>query len=158
MFAQDRDGLPKMEEVSGLSGREFMEAMKSGRFSGAPIAQTLGFDIHDVGEGRVVFRGVPSFKVLNPLGTVHGGWFGTILDSCMACAVQTTLPKGKAYTTLEYKISIIRPLFEDSGPVLAIGDVDHSGRRTAISNGRVVGEKDGKLYATGTTTCIVMDL
>ena len=152
------EDLPRPEQMAGMSGLEFMEALREGRFAGAPIAQTMGYDLHEVGEGRVVFRGVPSFSVYNPIGTVHGGWFGTLLDSCMACAVQTTLPKGKGYTTLEYKVSIIRPLFEGSGPVLAIGDVTHSGRRTGLAEGRIVGEADGKLYATGTTTCLVMDM
>ncbi|MGG7564693.1 PaaI family thioesterase [Rhodovulum sp. DZ06] len=156
-YANGPEDLPTPEQMSQMSGLEFMEAIRRGDFPGAPIAQTLGFDIHEVSDGRVVFRGTPSFKVYNPIGTVHGGWFGTILDSCMACAIQTTLPKGKAYTTLEYKVSIIRPLFERSGPVLAIGDVTHSGRRTGLATGQIVGETDGKLYATGSTTCIVMD-
>lgn len=151
------EDLATPEQMAGMSGLEFMEAIREGRLAPAPIAGTLGFTLHEVSNGRVVFRGEPSFKVYNPIGTVHGGWFGTLLDSCMACAVQTTLPKGKGYTTLEYKVNIIRPLFDRSGAVLAIGDVEHVGRRTGVARGEIVGEADGKLYATGTTTCLIMD-
>ncbi|MFT7027274.1 MAG: hypothetical protein ACI9ZH_001976 [Paracoccaceae bacterium] len=145
-------------QIAELTGREFIEAILAGDLAAAPIAETLGLALHEVGEGRVVFRGVPSLSVYNPIGTVHGGWFGTLLDSCMACAVQTALPKGFAYTTLEFKVNIIRPLFEHSGAVLAIGDATHVGRRTGVAEGRIIGEDDGKLYATGSTTCLVMEL
>jgi uncharacterized protein (TIGR00369 family) len=156
--AQSPGDLPTHDQIAAKSGREFMEAVLNGDFAAPPIAFTLGFAVHEIGEGRAVFRGEPSFSVYNPIGTVHGGWFGTLLDSCMACAVQTALPKGKAYTTLEFKVNIIRPLFMSSGPVLAIGDATHVGRRTGVAEGRIVGEEDGKLYATGSTTCIIMDL
>lgn len=156
--AQSPADLPTPEQIAGMTGREFMEAVLNGELAAPPIALTLGFDVHEIGDGRAVFRGEPSFSVYNPIGTVHGGWFGTLLDSCMACAVQTALPKGKAYTTLEFKVNIIRPLFVNSGPVLAIGDATHVGRRTGVAEGRIVGEEDGKLYATGSTTCLVMDM
>jgi uncharacterized protein (TIGR00369 family) len=157
-IAQSSAGLPTLEQIAAKSGREFMEAVLNGEFAAAPIGITLGFAVHEIGDGRAVFRGEPSFSVYNPIGSVHGGWFGTLLDSCMACAVQTALPKGKTYTTLEFKVNIIRPLFASSGPVLAIGDATHVGRRTGVAEGRIVGEQDGKLYATGSTTCIIMDI
>jgi uncharacterized protein (TIGR00369 family) len=148
--------LATLEQIASMTGRAFMEGVLAGDLTAAPIGETLGFVLHEVGEGRAVFRGIPSLSVYNPVGTVHGGWFGTLLDSCMACAVQTALPKGAGYTTLEFKVNIIRPLFEGSGPVLAIGDATHVGRRTGVAEGKIIGEADGKLYATGSTTCLIM--
>lgn len=157
-IARSPADLPGAAELAEISGLEFLEAIRDGRLPGPPIGETLGFRLIEVESGRAVFRGMPGFSAYNPLGSVHGGWFGTLLDSCMACAVQSALPKGLGYTTLEYKVNILRPLFEETGPVLAIGDADHVGRRTGVANGRIVGEEDGKLYATATTTCLVMAL
>lgn len=140
-----------------MSGLEFMQKVQSGDLSAAPIAATLGYELAEVSEGRIVFRGAPGVAAMNPIGTVHGGWYGTLLDSAMACAVQTKVPKGSVYTTLEYKINIIRPvpvgMLTDT-----IGEVQHVGRSTGIAQGRIVGVEDGKLYATGTTTCIIMKM
>ena len=99
----------------------------------------------------------PEFNVTNPLGTVHGGWYGTLLDSAMACAVQTKVPRGSIYTTLEYKINILRsiPLGME---IECIGTTNHVGRSTGVANGEIRGIKDGKLYATGSTTCIIMQI
>lgn len=149
--------LPSPEVMASMSGLEFMQAVLAGRLPRPPIAETLNYEIHEVEEGRVTFRGKAPFRAYNPIGSVHGGWFGTLLDSCMACAVQTKLPKGRGYTTLEYKINIIRPVFETTGPILAIGEAKHVGRRSGVAEGRMVGEEDGKLYATGSTTCLVFD-
>lgn len=157
-FAGSPEELLTREELAGLSGLEFIEGIHAGRLPAPPIGETLKYALYAVEAGRVVFRGKPFFGAMNPIGGIHGGWFGTLLDSCMACAVQTTLPKGRGYTTLEYKINILRPLAHDSGPVDAIGTVSHSGRRTATAEGRIVGVEDGKLYATGSTTCLVFDL
>lgn len=140
-----------------MSGLEFMRAIKDGRIPPAPIANTLDYTLLEVEEGRVVFAGRAKFESYNPIGSVHGGWFGTLLDSCMACAVQTKLPAGRAYTTLEYKINILRAATVKSGLIRAEGVAVHVGRRTATAEGRMIGE-DGKLYATGTTTCLVFDI
>ena len=105
----------------------------------------------------MVFRGEPSFQVYNPLGSVHGGWYGVMLDSAMGSSIHTRLPRGKAYTTLEYKVNILRPARETTGPLLAIGEAVHVGRSTGTAEGRIVSERDGKIYATATTTCLVMD-
>jgi len=137
---------------------EFMTKIKAGELAGPPIGRVLGFRADEIKEGEVSFYGTPSFDVLNPIGTVHGGWFGAILDSCMACAVQTTLAKGSGYTTQEYKVNLIRPLFSDSGAMRATGRVQHRGRRTAVAVGELRGVEDGKLYATGSTTCLIFDL
>ncbi|MBE1284933.1 MAG: hotdog fold thioesterase [Rhodobacteraceae bacterium] len=146
-----------MDKVLELSGLEFMQGILEGRLPGPPIGPTLGYRLHEVEDGKVVFRGAPEFSVTNPMGTVHGGWYGTLLDSAMACAVMTRVPKGSAYTTLEYKINILRPIPLGT-EVDCIGTVDHVGRSTGIAHGEIRGVKDNRLYATGSTTCIVMSL
>jgi len=142
-------------EVLSMSGLEFMQGILEGRLPGPPIGQTLGYTLSEVEEGRVTFRGAPEFSMTNPLGTVHGGWYGTLLDSAMACAVMTKVPKGSVYTTLEYKINITRaiPL---GCEIICTGWVDHAGRSTGVAHGEIRGAEDGKLYATGSTTCIIM--
>ncbi len=144
-------------QVTELSGLEFMQGILEGRLPGPPIGETLGYQLDIVEAGRVVFRGAPSFENTNPLGTVHGGWYGTLLDSAMACAVMTKVPKGSVYTTLEYKINILRsiPLGME---IICEGLTDHVGRSTGVAHGTIVGAEDGKLYATGSTTCIVMKM
>ncbi|PIE13527.1 MAG: thioesterase [Rhodobacterales bacterium] len=156
-WASSLDELVTVDDVLSQSGLEFMQGMIDGKYPGPPIGKTLGFMPTEVEQGRVVFTGTPGFDVLNPLGTVHGGWYGTVLDSCMACAIQTYVPKGSTYTTLEYKINIIRPIPLDT-KVHAIGTVHHAGRSTGIADGEIRGAEDGKLYATGSTTCIIMKL
>lgn len=149
--------LPDHATVRAMTGLEFIEAIRDGRLPRAPIAETLDFDMVEVEKGRVVFAGEAKFAAYNPIGTVHGGWFGTLLDSCMACAVQTMLPAGRGYTTLEYKVNILRAATVESGRLRAEGRAVHVGRRTATAEGRMTDAK-GKLYATATTTCIVLEL
>ncbi|MGB0902259.1 PaaI family thioesterase [Halocynthiibacter sp.] len=154
-IANSATEMPTENDLFSRSGLEFMQDILAGKLSGPPIGRTMGFHLHSVEQGRVVFRGTPEFDLTNPMSTVHGGWYGTILDSCMACAVMTEVPKGSIYTTLEYKININRgiPLGVE---VEAIGETQHAGRSTGISRGELRGVKDGKLYATGSTTCIIM--
>ena len=149
--------MPDLETTLSMSGLEFMQGILDGKLPGPPIGAQLGYALHEVGDGRIVFRGTPEFSMTNPMGTVHGGWYGTLLDSAMACAVMTRVPKGSAYTTLEYKINILRsiPL---GVTVDCIGVTDHVGRSTGVAHGEIRGVEDGKLYATGSTTCIVMKL
>ena len=156
-IAETVEDLPTLQQMLSMSGLEFMQAIANGDIAGPPIAQTLGYTVTLVEEGKVIFTGTPEFKTLNPLGTVHGGWYGTVLDSCMACAVQTMVPKGSTYTTLEYKINIIRPIPLGT-TVEAIGTVHHAGRSTGIADGEIRGVEDGRLYATGSTTCIIMKI
>jgi uncharacterized protein (TIGR00369 family) len=122
-----------------------------------PICRTVGFRLAEVGDGRVVFEGAPGFEHFNVLGGAHGGWFGILLDSCMGCAVHTRLARGTGYTTLEYKVNIIRPAGPETGMLRAIGEATHVGRRTAVAEGRLV-DSSGKLFARGTTTCLIFDL
>lgn len=152
-----KPGVISLDELRNLSGLEFLRDAASGDLPPAPISRTLNFFLLEVEEGRVVFQGTPTFDHYNPLGTVHGGWTATLLDSCMGCAVQTALNKGQAYTTVELKINLVRPLTDQTGPVRAEGKIIHAGRQIATSEGRLFGP-DGKLYAHGTTTCLIFDL
>ncbi|WP_299146535.1 PaaI family thioesterase [uncultured Tateyamaria sp.] len=156
-IAQGPADLLSQQELLAMSGLEFMQGILDGTLPGPPIGDTMGYTLHSVADGSVTFRGTPEFKTTNPMGTVHGGWYGTLLDSAMACAVMTKVPKGAVYTTLEYKINIMRgiPL---GTQIDCIGTVDHSGRSTGVASGEIRGVEDGKLYATGSTTCIIMTL
>ena len=156
-YAQGPEDLLTQAQALDLSGREFMQGILDGHHPAPPIGKTLNYKLHDVGDGRIVFRGAPLFDHCNPMGTVHGGWYGTLLDSAMACAVMTKVPKGSVYTTLEYKVNILRSI-PIGMEVDTTGIVDHAGRSTGISHGEIRGVEDGKLYATGTTTCIIMSI
>ena len=155
--AQSPDDLLSRSEVLAMSGLEFMQSILDGTTPGPAIGATMDYALYSVAPGRVVFRGAPAFNTTNPMGTVHGGWYGTLLDSAMACAVMTEVPRGSVYTTLEYKINILRaiPL---GMQIDCIGVADHVGRSTGVAHGTIVGVEDGKLYATGSTTCIVMQI
>ncbi len=146
--------LPSAELRRSMSGLEFMQRMLDGDLPLPPIAQLMNFRLHSVDPGRVVFCGSPEFSSANPMGTVHGGWYGTILDSAMACAVMTRIRKGQEYTTLEYKVNMIRPVTMGS-TVLAEGVVVHAGRSTAVAEARLSTE-EGKLCAHAVTTCLVI--
>ena len=150
-------GVPSYATLQAMSGLEFLTAICDGRLPQAPIAEVLGFRMVEVGEGVAVFEGAPSRSYYNPIGTIHGGWYGTLLDSCMACAVQSTLEQGAGYTTVEYSVNLVRAILEDSGPVRAEGRLVHRGRRMATADGRLVDSR-GKLLAHGTTTCMIMAL
>jgi uncharacterized protein (TIGR00369 family) len=150
-------GLANPADIAGLTGLQQMQAMLDGRLPYPHIAQTLDFSLVDVGEGRAVFQGQPQLKHYNPLGTVHGGWYATLLDSAVGCAVHTAMPVGRAYTTAELSVNIVRAASHKSGPLRAIGTVVHAGRQLATAEGRIVGP-DGKLYAHATTTCLVFEV
>ncbi|MFZ3581861.1 PaaI family thioesterase [Loktanella sp. DJP18] len=155
-IARTLSDLPDRDTILSLSGLEFMQAVRDGNLPGPPIAEGMNFALDEVTPGRTVFRGTPEFAHTNPVGGVHGGWYGTLLDSCMACAVMTMVPKGAIYTTLEYRINIVRAIPLGLS-VTATGIVDHAGRSTGVASGRIEGP-DGKLYATGSTTCLIMQI
>ena len=156
-FPETPADLLSPEQMATLTGMDVVRGMLTGRLPAAPIAQPGRLTMSDATEGRVTFTGDPDFTLYNPQGTVHGGWFGIALDSAMGCAVMSRLPRGFSYTTLEYKINMLRPVFEDTGTLTIIGESIHAGRRTATAEGRIV-DNDGKPYATGTTTCMVIEL
>lgn len=149
-------GVSRPEQVAGLTGMQIFEAMFEGRLPWAPIGETLDFVPVHIEPGYAVFQGAPKFAHYNPLGTVHGGWFATLLDSAVACAVHSTLPVGKAYTTIELKTNIVRALTDQVPLVRAEGRVVHGGNQVATAEGRLFGP-DGRLYAHASTTCLVFD-
>jgi uncharacterized protein (TIGR00369 family) len=121
-----------------------------------PITATLRFRLVEASRGHAEFQGTPMFEHYNPLGSVHGGWMATLLDSCVGCAVHTLLAPGKAYTTLELKVNFVKAVTDRVPLVRAVGDVIHAGNRVATAEGRLVGA-DGTLYAHATTTCLIFD-
>lgn len=152
-----KPGLASREQVAGKTGMEIMQAMLAGEFPYPHIAETLDFALIEVEPGKAIFQGTPQLKHYNPLGTVHGGWYATLLDSAVGCAVHTMMPAGRAYTTAELSLNIVRAASHQSGPLRAIGTVIHCGRQLATAEGRIVGP-DGKLYAHATTTCLVFEV
>jgi len=140
-----------------MAGAAFLRAVAERRLPPPPIASLMGFDIEEVGEGRVVFAVEPQEYHYNPIGMVHGGLAATLLDSAMGCAIHSLLPEGRAYTTLELKVNYIRALKRDTGRVRAIGKVIHLGGKVATAEGSVI-DGAGKLYAHGTTTCLLGDV
>lgn len=154
---QQTVGIARLDQVRDLSGLEAMQAMLAGELPPPPIAETLDFMLISVAPGEAVFQGRPLRRHYNPLGTVHGGWFATLLDSALGCAVHTTMPVGRSYTTLEFKVNLVRALTERVPLVRAIGRVVHSGRQVATAEASLVGH-DGRLYAHASTTCLVFEM
>lgn len=147
-------GVATAEQLAGKSGLQAMQAMLRGAIPFASIAQTLDFLLLEVDSGVAVFQGAPGPGHLNPMGTVHGGWFSTLLDSAMGCAVHTMMHPGQGYTTAELSVNIVKALTPGVVRVRAEGKVIHCGRQLATAEGRLIGP-DGTLYAHATTTCLV---
>eukprot|EP01034_Spumella_vulgaris_P040071 gene40071-49551_t len=167
-LAQERDilatleaglgpGVARRDQIAPLNGLEQMQAMLHGELPYAPMARTLDFFIVEVGEGMSIFQGTPRLEHLNPMGTVHGGWFATLLDSALGCAVHTRMEPGRGYTTAELGINLVKAITPKVQRVRAEARVIHSGRQLATAEARLVGP-DGTLYAHATTTCLVFDL
>lgn len=149
------DPTPAVQKSKTMSGLQYLQALQVGDFPAPPIAALLDMEIAEVSEGRIVFAAEPGEYEYNPIGVVHGGVAATLLDSAMGCAVHSTLPAGTAYTTLELKVNYLRPLTSKTGVVYCEEKVIHVGGRVATAEGRLT-DASGKLYAHGTTTCIVM--
>jgi len=142
-------------EMSGLE--QLRAAFDPNRPERAPgIGKTMGFTVIEIEEGRVVFGGHPDESVYNPIGTVHGGYAATLLDSAVGCAVHSVLKPGQGYTTLELKVAYHRAMTKETGPVRAEGRVVQAGRRAAFAEGRLT-DAQGRLYATATSTLLVFD-
>src|SRR5277367_5928052 len=152
--AGKRYGTVSTDKQKEMSGLEFVRGLADGTLPLNMIAQTLGYDVIDATKGRVVVAVEPSDAHLNPYGTVHGGLTATLLDSCMGLAVQSTLDKGFGQTTVEFKISLVRPISPQTGPITAEGVVMSRGRRVGTAEGRITDGK-GRLLAHGTTTCLI---
>lgn len=147
------DVVPR-ETLLSQDGLSFLRGIIEGRIPSPPMAETLGFRLIEVEKGRAAFESTPQFRHYNPIGVVHGGLAMTMLDSALGCAVHSTLDRGEAYTTLEIKVNLVRPLTKDTGPIRAEGRIVYRGRTLGTSEGDIR-DASGKLYAHATTTCMV---
>ncbi|HEX4831254.1 MAG TPA: PaaI family thioesterase [Trebonia sp.] len=139
----------------GLSGLEFLRAIRDGKLPPPPIAALMGFEPAEVEEGYIVFEGTPDESVYNPIGTVHGGFVCTLADTAAACAVHTTLAAGIGYTSIDLNVSYTRPVTRDSGRVRAIGEIVKPGRRVAFAKAEIL-DGNGKVVATATSSCLII--
>ncbi len=144
------------DRQKALSGLAFVQGLADGSLPLNTIARTLGYDVVEASSGRVVVVATPGEAHLNPAGGVHGGYAATLLDSCMGLAIQSTLDKGFGSTTLEFKISFLRPITPGMGVIAAEGVVINRGRRVGVAEGRITDDR-GRLLAHGTTTCLIFE-
>jgi uncharacterized protein (TIGR00369 family) len=142
------------DTLKSLSGLDFLKGIVDGTQPSPPISELLGFHLVEVEEGRAVFEGVPDFHHYNPIGTVHGGFAATLLDSALGCSIFSTLLKGDTWTTLELKLNYVRPMSKDTGLLRAEGRIIHRGRTVATAQGELK-DSAGKLYAHASTTCMI---
>jgi uncharacterized protein (TIGR00369 family) len=147
-------GLAGPQDISGMTGRQMLEAMIAGKLPAPPISQTLGFWLVEVGDGECVFEGETGAHLLNPLGGVHGGWALTLIDSATGCAAHTLLPAGVGYATVETKANFTRPIRHDTGRVRAEGRVIGRGRHIMSAEARIV-DSSGRILSHGTSTLMV---
>jgi uncharacterized protein (TIGR00369 family) len=149
------DGSANSQEVAAMSGKEVLQALLDGRLPPPSMAATLSFWLVEVGEGFAVFEGDPGPQLLNPMGTVHGGWALALIDSATGCACHSVLPPGASYTTIETKVNFSRPITPDSGRVRAEGRVVSQGRRIISSQAQLL-SRDGRILAHGTSTVMIL--
>jgi uncharacterized protein (TIGR00369 family) len=154
MNARPSVGVVALDALMSYDGLGFLKALIAGELPPPPITETLGFALVEAEEGRAVFAGEPQFRHYNPIGSVHAGFAATLLDSAVACAVHSTLAKGETYATLELKLNLVRALTDKVGLVRAQGRVIHRGRTVATAEGDLR-DRDGRLYAHATTTCMI---
>ncbi len=150
------DPLATAHAAGVLPGIEAIRKIAAGELPPPPIAELLGFEITLVEPGRVIFAVEPAEWMYNPIGSVHGGIAATLLDSSLGCAVHTLLDAGQRYTTVDLHVRYVRPMSADTGRVLADSRVVHVGRKLATAEGRLYAEADEKLFATGTTGCVIL--
>ncbi len=155
-MADGEPGLVSRETMVRETGLELLRGLAAGRHPVPPFAATTDCLLTEVEEGRAVFRGRPSARFLNPLGTVHGGWTAGILDSAMACAIHSVLKAGQSYTTLELKVNLVRAILPTSGDLFCEGRLVHRGGTVATSEG-YLRDASGRLFAHGTETCLIFD-
>jgi uncharacterized protein (TIGR00369 family) len=150
-------GVSGVSRLAAEAGRDFLESMRTRALPTPPIGDTLGFVLMEVDAGRVVFQGTPALAHYNPIGTVHGGWIATLLDSAVGCAIHSALPRGSGYTTLELKVNYLKAVTDRVPRLRAEGRVVTVSRRVAVAEGRLH-DAAGRLYALATTTCLVFPL
>nr|WP_295374391.1 PaaI family thioesterase [uncultured Sphingosinicella sp.] len=154
-MAEQSYGTVKPEDMAELTGREMLDRMLAGDFPAPPIARTLGFRLVEIDDGVAVFEGDPGPHLLNPLGSVHGGWAMTLIDSATGCALHTQLHAGVGYTTVETKVNMTRAIHEGDGTVRCEGRVLSHGRQIATAEARLL-SADGKLLAHGSSTLMIL--
>jgi len=147
-------GVVSPEVLTAQDGLSFLQAMIAGNVPNPPMSETLGFHLVEVERGRAVFEGLPEYRHYNPIGSVHGGFAATLLDSALGCSIFSTLLKGDTWTTLELKLNYVRPMSKDTGLVRAEGRIIHRGRTVATAQGELK-DSAGKLYAHASTTCMI---
>lgn len=150
-------GSMSLAQVSALLPQEFFDRIGNGELPSPPFGHLLDFIPLEWSSGRFVFQGTPDARHYNPLGSVHGGYAATLLDSCMGCTIHTQLQRGQGYTTADLRVSYIRALSSTVGPIRAEGRIVHVGRSTALAEGRLY-DVDDRLYAVGSTTCLILQL
>ncbi|MEU1450335.1 PaaI family thioesterase [Streptomyces mirabilis] len=152
--SQWEDPATLAEAAGRMAGIDFLREVQAGQLPGPPINYAIDFALDEVEPGRAVFSLTPGEEHYNPIGSVHGGIYATLLDSAAGCAVQSTLPQGMAYTSLDMTVKFLRPITVDTGPVRAIGTIVSSGRRTALAQAQLVDAKD-RLLAHATSSCML---
>jgi uncharacterized protein (TIGR00369 family) len=150
-------GVVESAIATGGTGLDFLQSMLERRAPSPPFSKTTDIWMVTAETGRVVFEGMPSTRFYNPMGVAHGGWLATLLDSCMGCVVQSTLKAAQTYTTVEMKTVFVRAVLADTGLLRCEGTLLHSGRRVASSEGKVF-DREGRLIAYGSETCLITDL
>jgi uncharacterized protein (TIGR00369 family) len=155
--ARARTGVVAREVATAVSGLEFLTSLRDAVHPAPPFAAVADIWIAEVAVGRVVFEALPSARFYNPLGTVHGGWISTLLDSAMGCAVHSTMEPRQSYTTVDMTVSFVRPVFEQTGKLRCEGKVIHVGGRIATAEGRVW-DQAGTLIAHGSETCLLLSV
>jgi uncharacterized protein (TIGR00369 family) len=150
---------PTVSAAAGaqMTGLDYVRAIQSGEIPPPPIAVVMNFTIVELDEGRAVFEGEPGEEHYNPIGVVHGGYASTILDSVLGCSVHTTCPAGVGYTSQTLEVKYLRPITRETGAVRAEAHVVHRGGKTATSEATLISKETGKLLATGTSTCLILD-
>jgi uncharacterized protein (TIGR00369 family) len=150
---------PTVSAAAGaqMAGLDYVRAIQTGEIPPPPIAVVMNYSIAELEEGRAVFEGEPGEEHYNPIGVVHGGYAATILDSALGCAVHTTCPVGVGYTSQTLEVKYLRPITRDTGTVRCEADVVYRGRKTASSEARLTEANSGKLLATGTSTCLILE-
>jgi uncharacterized protein (TIGR00369 family) len=155
-IVEKKYGTVSADRRKEMTGLEFVQGLVDGTLPLNTLAETLGYDVNEVANGRAVVTAEPNGNHLNPFGTVHGGLAATLLDTCMGLAVLSTLEKGLAQTTVEFKISLVRSITPETGPIKAEGIVLSRGRRVGTAEGRIT-DRQGRLLAHGTTTCLIFE-
>ena len=147
-----------MKDIATMSGVEFLSKLTDRSLPAPPISRHMNIRATDVERGRVVFKGTPGAEHLNPMGTVHGGWVSTLLDSALGCAGQTLCEKGYGSTSVDLSVNFVRPIMPTTGRLVCEAKVIHPGRQLATVEARVTGEEDGKLYAHGSQTVLIFPI